>query len=73
MYTSVNQVSIASDNGLSPIRRQAIIRTSAGLFLIGPLGTNLPEILTTIQKKIIIENASENIVYEMATILSRWD
>ena len=31
---------IASDNGLSPGRRQAIIWTNAGILLIGPLGTN---------------------------------
>ena len=36
---------IASDNGLSPGRRQAIIWTSAGILLIGSLGTNLSEIL----------------------------
>ena len=35
---------IASDNGLSPGRRQAIIWTSAGILLIGPLGTNFSEI-----------------------------
>ena len=35
---------IASDNGLSPSQRQAIIRTSAGILLIGPLGTNFSEI-----------------------------
>ena len=34
-----------SDNGLSPGRRQAIIWTNAGILLIGPLGTNLSEIL----------------------------
>ena len=45
---SVNQVSIGSDNGLSPIRRQAIIWASAGLLSIGPLGTNFSEILTKI-------------------------
>ena len=39
---------IASDNGLSPGRRQAIIWTSAGILLIGPLGTNLSEILIEI-------------------------
>ena len=33
-----------SGNGLSPGRRQAIILTSAGLLLIGPLGTNFSEI-----------------------------
>ena len=34
-----------SDNGLSPGQRQAIIWTSAGILLIGPLGTNFSEIL----------------------------
>ena len=36
---------IASDNGLSPDRRQAIIWTSAGILLIRTLGTNFSEIL----------------------------
>ena len=40
--------SIDSDNGLSPGRRQAIIRTNAGLLLIEPLGTNFSEILIEI-------------------------
>ena len=39
---------IGSDNGLSPRRRQAIIWTNAGIFLIGPLGTNFSEILIVI-------------------------
>ena len=39
---------IGSDNGLSPGRRQAIIRNNAGLLLIGPLGTNLSEFLVVI-------------------------
>ena len=38
----------ASDNGLSPGRRQAIIWTNAGILLIGPLGTNFSEILIEI-------------------------
>ena len=41
--------SIASDNGLSPGRRQAIIWNIAGIVLIGPLGTNFSEILIEIQ------------------------
>ena len=41
---------IGSDNGLSPGRRQAIIRTNTGILLMGPLGTNLSEILIGIQK-----------------------
>ena len=36
---------IASDNGLSPGRRQAIIWTNAGILLFGPLGSNFSEIL----------------------------
>ena len=39
---------IDSDNGLSPVRRQAIIWTNAGMLLIGPLGTNFSEILIEI-------------------------
>ena len=39
---------IASDNGLSPGRRQAIIWTNDGILLIGPLGTNFNEILIEI-------------------------
>ena len=35
---------IGSDNGLLPGRHQAIIRTNAGILLIGPLGTHLSEI-----------------------------
>ena len=36
---------IGSDNGLSPGRRQAIIRTNAEILLIRPLGPNFSEIL----------------------------
>ena len=43
------QTIIGSDNGLSPGRRQAIIWTSAGILLIGPLETNFSEILIGIQ------------------------
>ena len=40
--------SIDSDNGLSPGRRQATIRTNAGILLIRPLGTNFSEFLVEI-------------------------
>ena len=40
---------IGSDNGLSPGRRQAIIRTNAGILLIGTLGTNSSKILSEIR------------------------
>ena len=39
---------IGSDNGLSPSRRQAIIRTNAGILLIGPSGTIFSESLIEI-------------------------
>ena len=39
---------IASDNGLSPDRRQAIIWINSEILLIGPLGTNFSEILIEI-------------------------
>ena len=40
-----NLTNIGSDNGLSPDRRLAIIWTNARMMLIGPLETNLSEIL----------------------------
>ena len=53
---------IGSDKGLSPSRRQAIIRTNAGILLIRPLGTNFSEILVEIQtfslKKIRLKMSS---------------
>ena len=39
---------IVSDNGLSPIRRLAIVWTNAGILWIGPLGTNFSEIFIEI-------------------------
>ena len=42
-------ITIGSDNGLSPDRRQAIIWTNGGISLIGPLGTNFREILAEIK------------------------
>ena len=57
-----NLTIIGSDNGLSPGRRQAIIWTSAGILLIGPLGTNFSEILLEIHtfplKKIRLKMSS---------------
>ena len=41
-------ITVSSDKGLSPGWCQAIIWTSAGMFLIGPLGTNFSEILIEI-------------------------
>ena len=49
-HICVNKLTIiASDNGLSPGRRQAIIWTNVGILLIGPWGTNFSEISIGIQ------------------------
>ena len=63
-----NLTIIGSDNGLSPGRRQAIIWTNAGILLIGPLETKFSEINSYV---FMHENAFENVVCEMAAILSR--
>ena len=48
-HIGVNELTIiGSDNGLSPGRRQAIIWTTVGILLIGPLGTNFSEMLIKI-------------------------
>ena len=65
----MNRVIIGSDNGLWPVRRQAITWTNADILSIRPLGTNFSEI--QIKIFFIHKNASENIVGEMATLLSR--
>ena len=62
---------IGSDNGLSPGRRQAIIRTNAGILLIRPLGTNFSENFNPNSNIFIQVNAFENVVCEKAAILSR--
>ena len=55
---------IGSENGLSPGRRQAIIWTNAEILSIGPLGTNLSEILVEIYvfsfKKMYLKLSSGN-------------
>ena len=47
-YMCQQLTTIGLDNGLSPGRRQAIIRTDAGILLIGHIGTNFSEILIEI-------------------------
>ena len=48
-YICISKVPlICSGNGFSPVRRQAIIWSNAGILLIGPLGTNFSEILIEI-------------------------
>ena len=51
--------------------RQGIIWTNAGMLLIWPLGTNFSEILIEILYIFIRENVFENLICEIAAILSR--
>ena len=71
IYASVNWVIIASGNGLSPVRRQAITWTNARLLSIRLLGTNFNEIwigiLSISFKKVHFKMSSA----ETAAILSR--
>ena len=71
IYAFVNWISIGSGNGLSPIRHQAITWTHAHLLSIEPLGTNFSEIRMKNTKLFVPENAFENVVCEMASILTR--
>ena len=67
-YALVNQAIIGSDNGLSPSQRQAIIWIIVKILLIrNKLQWNLKRNLYNL----IQENAFENVVCEMASILSR--
>ena len=62
---------IGSDNGLSPGRRPAIIWTSAGILLIGLLGTNFSDFFYRNSYIFVQENTFESVVCEMASVLSR--
>ena len=66
-----NSTIIASDNGMSPDRRQAIIWTNAGMLQIELLRTNLSEILMEIQTFSFRKNAFEKVVCKTTAILSR--
>ena len=66
-----NSIIIASHNGLSPDRRQAIIWTSAGILLITPLGTNFREMFREMFIKILtfsLKKMFENVVCELEAI-----
>ena len=61
---------IGSDNGLSPGRRQAIMWTNDGILLIRPLNKLQWNFIRNSNIS-IQQNALENVVCEMASILSR--
>ena len=62
---------IGSDNDLSPVRRQAIIWTNAGILLIGLLGTNFSETLIRIQTFSLKKIHLKMLLWKMAAILFR--
>ena len=66
-----NLITIGSDNGLSPGRRQAITRTNAEILLIRHPGTNFRDFLNRNSYIFIQENAFETVICEMAAILCR--
>ena len=66
-----NSTIISSDNGLAPGWCQTIIRTNAGILLIGPLGK---KIQWNFNRNLYIfnkEDTFENVVWKLAAILSR--
>ena len=71
IYASVNWVCIGSDNGLSPVRRQAITWTNTDLLSIGALGTNLNEIRIKIQNFSFMKMHLKLSSAKPAAILSR--
>ena len=78
-HTCVSKLTIiGSDNGLSPVRRQAIIWTNAGLLLIGPLGTNFSEILIEIltfsftKMRLKVSSAKRRPFCLGLNVLTRW-
>ena len=62
----MNLVSISSENVLSPIQRQAIMWTNAGVLSIGPCELQWNSNQNT--KFFIPENAFENMICKMAAI-----
>ena len=71
-HICVNDLTIiGSDNGLSPGRHQAIIRTNAGILLIGCLETTFSEILIQIVTFSFKKMRLKNVVCEIAAMLSR--
>ena len=70
-YMHVKLTIIGSDNGSAPSKRQSIIGTNAEILLIRPLVTNFSEIIIGIQTFSFKKMHFEEVVCEMASILSR--
>ena len=71
MHESVHWINIGAGNGSSPVRCQAITWTHVDLLSIRPIGTNFCEVWTKIPTFCFHENACENVVCEIETILFR--
>ena len=72
MHMGIRKLTIiGSDNDLLPERQQAIIWTNTGILLIGPLEKKFQWNLNHNLNIFIQENEFQNIVCEMASILSR--
>ena len=63
--------SIGLDNGLLPVRSQAIIWTNTGIWSIVPLGTNFSENFNRDSNIFIEADAFQNVICHMAAIFSR--
>ena len=70
-YVSVKWLSVGSDNGSAPNRRQAITWTNAGLLLIRHLGTNFNEIRIEIQNFSLMKMHLKMSSAKLEAILSR--
>ena len=62
---------IGSDNGLSPGRRQVVMRTITGILLKWSLGNKLQRHFNRNLYIFVQENAIKNVIWKMAGILSR--
>ena len=71
IYASVQHTNITSDNGLVPVRCQAIIWTNAAIFSIRPQVTYISEIICTIKKYSFMEIHLKMASAKLAAILSR--
>ena len=71
IYASVKHTIIASDNGLSPIRHQAIIWSNAAVLSNRPLETYFSEILFKFQKFSFMEMHMKMSSAKWASILSQ--
>ena len=69
----MNLVGVGSGNGLSPVRRQAIIGTNVGLLSIGALETNISEIWIEIQNFSLKKMHLKILSAKLATIFSGGD